>query len=112
EVARSVAESLQIRLTEDTNQRFAERRSSSSQAYNLYLLALHYQSERSHEANRKAIEIYHQALALDPNFALAYVGLAYVTLNERYLDGRSVVEVAAAAEPLLQQAERLDPQLS
>jgi transcriptional activator of cad operon len=112
EVARSVAESLQIRLTEDTNQRFAERRSSSAQAYNLYLLALHYQGERSREANEKAIEIYRQALALDPNFALAYVGLAYVTLNQRWLDDRPMVETTAAAEMLLQQAEHLDPQLS
>jgi TolB-like protein/DNA-binding winged helix-turn-helix (wHTH) protein len=112
EVARSVAESLQLRLTEDTTQRFAERRSASAQAYNLYLLALHYQAERSGEANKKAIEVYQQALARDPKFALAYVGLAYVTINERWLNGRSAVEVARTAESLLEQAQRLDPQLS
>ena len=112
DVARAVAESLQIRLTEDTALKFAERRSASAQAYNLYLLALHYQSERTREANKQAIELYQQVIAADPKFTLAYVGLGMATLNQNYLNGRSLAETTAAAEPLLETAERLDPQLS
>jgi transcriptional activator of cad operon len=112
DIARSVADSLEIRLTEDTAQRFAERRSVSSEAYRLYLLARHYQQDRSRESNQHAIELYQQALAADPQFALANVGLAYASLNEVYLDGRSVADVAAIVEPLLARALKLDPDLS
>ena len=112
DVARAVAESLQIRLTEDTAARFAQRRSASARAYELYLLALHYQGARSRDANKQAIDLYHQVLAADPKFTLGYVGLALATLDQRWLNGQSVAETTAAAEPLLQKAEQLDPQLS
>jgi TolB-like protein/DNA-binding winged helix-turn-helix (wHTH) protein len=112
EIARSVADSLEIRLTEDTAQRFAERRSVSSEAYRLYLLARHYAQDRTNESNQLAIERYQQSLAADPQFALANVGLAYATINEIYLDGRSVSDVSAVAEPLLARALQLDPGLS
>jgi TolB-like protein/DNA-binding winged helix-turn-helix (wHTH) protein/tetratricopeptide (TPR) repeat protein len=112
EIARAVAESLQIQLTPATVERFAARRSSNSQAYDVYLLANHYQHERTHEANLRAIELYQQAQAADPNFALAYVGLAYAYLNQRWLDSRALDEVSRAMEPLLEKAERLDPHLS
>jgi TolB-like protein/DNA-binding winged helix-turn-helix (wHTH) protein len=112
DIARAVAESLQIRLTQDTTRKFAERRSANSQAYEVYLLARHYQQDRTRESNLRAIDLYQQALAADPNFALAYVGLAYANLNQVWLDARTLAEVSPIIEPLLEVAERLDPQLS
>ena len=49
---------------------------------------------------------------MDPQFALAYVGLAYATINQIHLNGRSVAEISAATEPLLTQAAQLEPDLS
>jgi TolB-like protein/DNA-binding winged helix-turn-helix (wHTH) protein len=113
DIARAVAESLQIHLTQDTAQKFAERRSASPQAYDLYLLASHYMHDRARDSNLHAIELYQQAIAADPKFALAYVGLAYADLNQHWLDhNRPLAEVSAAAEPLLAMAGRLDPRLS
>jgi TolB-like protein/DNA-binding winged helix-turn-helix (wHTH) protein/Tfp pilus assembly protein PilF len=112
DIARSVADSLEIRLTQDTAQRFAERRSVSSEAYRLYLLARHDQQDRTRDSNAHAIELYQQSLAADPQFALAYVGLAYATVNQRHLNGRSVTDVTATAEPLLAHALQLNPELS
>ncbi len=37
-------------------------------------------------------------LAADPGFALAYVGLAYALLNDNWLGGRSIAQIAAEAE--------------
>ena len=47
DIARSVADSLEIRLTQDTTQRFAARRSDNPEAYRLYLLARHEQQNRT-----------------------------------------------------------------
>ena len=112
DIARAVALSLQIRLTEDTTQRFAERRGANSRAYNLYLLASHYRLDRTRESTTRAIELYQQALAADPQYSLAYVGLAYAYLNQRYLDTLTLKDVSAAAEPLLEVAAGLDPNSS
>jgi TolB-like protein/DNA-binding winged helix-turn-helix (wHTH) protein len=112
DIARSVAQTLQIRLTADTSQRFAARRSSNSQAYASYLLARHYQQERTARSNDQAIQLFKQVVAQDPKFSLAYVGLAYALLNQNFLADRSINEIAAEAEPLLNTARRLDPKLS
>lgn len=112
DIARSVADNLAIRLTEDTVQRFAARRSASPQGYQLFLLARHEQHERSAEANKHAIELFGQSLQADPQFALADVGLAYATINELHLNHRSIQEVGGIAEPLLERAAKLEPDLS
>jgi transcriptional activator of cad operon len=111
-IARAVAESLQIQLTPVTTQKFAQRRSANPQAYNLYLRASYNRLERTRESTQIAIGLYREALANDPNFALAYVGLAYAYLNQRWVDSRTVQEVAADVEPLLDKALQLDPELS
>jgi len=112
DIARSVADNLAIRLTLETAQRFAQRRSASPEAYRLYLLARHYQQDRTRESNAQAMELYRQALAADPQFALAHVGLAYASINQHYFNKFSVSAITEAAEPLLEQAAQLDPELS
>jgi transcriptional activator of cad operon len=112
DISRSVAETLAIRLTDDTTQRFAARSTKNPEAYRLFLLARHEQQDRSAEKNAHAIELYQQSLASDPQFALAYVGLAYATINQIHLNGRSVADISAATEPMLAQAAQLEPDLS
>ena len=112
DISRSVAETLQIRLTADTAQRFAARRSTNPQAYQSYLLARHYQQARTGADNERAIQLYRQVLSVDPKFSLAYVGLAYALLNQNWLAGRPIDEIAVEAEPLLSTAIKLDPNLS
>jgi TolB-like protein/DNA-binding winged helix-turn-helix (wHTH) protein/Tfp pilus assembly protein PilF len=111
EIARSVAENLEIRLTEQSGQGFAARRGGTPQAYQLYLLARHHQHDLTRDSNDLAIGLYQQALQLDRNFALAYAGLASAYINQSYLNGLSIKDVADKAEPLLSTALRLDANL-
>ncbi len=65
------------------------------------------------DSSNAAIENFKRAAELDPNFALAYVGLAdaYLTLGAHFLGGLKIDESVALAEPPLMQALRLDPTL-
>jgi TolB-like protein/DNA-binding winged helix-turn-helix (wHTH) protein len=112
DIARSIAANLEIRLTQVTTQRFAARSSNNAQAYQLYLLARHYHQLLTRDGNDRAIELSKQAIAADPDFALAYVALASAYLNQRYFQGRSIAEIAADAEPLLSKAVSISPALS
>jgi serine/threonine protein kinase len=51
-------------------------------AYQLYLKGHYYASRYTKEGFNKGIEYFDQAIAKDPNFALAYNGLAFCYLNQ------------------------------
>jgi TolB-like protein len=112
EVARAVANNLELRLTGAAIASMSERRSSSSQAYATYLVARHHQQQRSKQDNERAIELYREAIHLDPSFALAQVGLAYAYLNQRYFNDRPIADIARDATPLLERAAQLAPRLA
>jgi transcriptional activator of cad operon len=111
-VARAVASNLEVRLTNDTLRHFDARRTASDSAHRLYLIARHHHQQLTRKDNDAAIVLYKRALAEDPKFALAYVGLAYAYLNQRYFNARAIDSIAADVEPLLALAEKLQPNLS
>jgi TolB-like protein len=112
DVARAVASNLELRLTSVTISSLSERRSSSAQAYATYLVARHHQQQRTKQDNERAIELYREAINLDPGFALAEVGLAYAYLNQRYFNDRPIADVAHDAAPLLERAAQQAPRLA
>jgi TolB-like protein/DNA-binding winged helix-turn-helix (wHTH) protein len=112
QVARAVADNLELRLGKDTAFRLADRRSTSGRAYSLYLVARHHQQQRTKQDNDRAIELYQDAIAADSNFALAQVGLAYAYLNQRFFNNRPIESIARDAQPLLASAAHNAPQLA
>ena len=111
EIARAVADNLEIRLTDRALQHLAARRGGNPQAYQLYLLARHHERELTRDSNNRAIELYQRAISIDDRFALAYALLAHAYVNQSYLNGLAVEEVARKAEPQLATAMRLNPAL-
>jgi transcriptional activator of cad operon len=112
DIARAIASTLEIKLLETASEGFSARGSSSAAAYQLYLVAHYHQRLRSREDNERAIELHKQAIAADPDFALAYIGLAYCYLNQQTFENRPVADIAADVEPLLARAENLHPALA
>jgi TolB-like protein/Tfp pilus assembly protein PilF len=82
EVAAAVAEALKAKLTGEEKQLIAAQPTSDTAAYELYLKGRLLWGKRGGENLRQAIAFYEQAIARDPNYALAYAGLAeaYVIL--------------------------------
>jgi Tfp pilus assembly protein PilF len=76
DIARTVSQKLNLRLSGELEQRISKQVTSNPQAYQLYLNGVFYARKRGVENVRTALDYQKQAIALDPQFALAYVELA------------------------------------
>ena len=110
-VSRSVAEQLHLTLSADTAEQWAQRQPEKMEAYELYLLGRARQRKRTADDNLKAAEFFRRAVAADPQYALAQVGLAETLLNGLSLNRAPLEDVSAEAEPLINRALSLNPEL-
>ena len=108
-VSRSVAEKLHLELTPAVHADWAERRAETTTAFELYLLGLERQRQRTAADNLKALEFFRRAVAADPKFTPALAGLAESLLNGLSLNRIPLEDVKAEAEPLINRALQLRP---
>src|SRR5436190_359882 len=76
EIAKTIADTLQAKLSGSEKQLMAAQPTSDTTAYELYHKGRSFWEKRSGDNIPKAIAFYEQAIARDPNYALAYAGLA------------------------------------
>jgi len=76
EVARAIANEIQVKLTPQDQARLVSARSVDPEAHQLYMKGRFYWNKRTEAGLRKGIEYFHQAIDLDSNYALAYAGIA------------------------------------
>jgi TolB-like protein/DNA-binding winged helix-turn-helix (wHTH) protein len=74
-LSQDIADSLRVKLSGDEQQKM-QRRYQSSAAYELYLKGRYFWGKRTKVGLEQGIQYFTQAIAVDPNFALAYAGLA------------------------------------
>ena len=76
EISKEITEKLRLKLTGEDRSRLAKHYTRNALAYQLYLKGRYCWNKRSQEGLRKAIEYFEQAIANDPDYAMAYAGLA------------------------------------
>jgi len=76
EVAQNVARELKATLTSGEEKQIKKNQTVNPDAYNLYLQGRFYLEKRTKEGFRKGAEYFEKAVASDPDYALAYAGLA------------------------------------
>jgi serine/threonine protein kinase/Tfp pilus assembly protein PilF len=82
EIARSIAGELEVKLGKKEGASLASPRTVDLDAYNLFLEGRFYSNKLTGEGNRKAIELFEQAIGKDPRFAAAYAELGLVHAME------------------------------
>lgn len=75
-ISEQVAAALVLKLTGEEMKQLAKRYTGSTEAYQAYLKGRYFWNRRTEESLKKGIEYFNQAIDIDPNYALAYVGLA------------------------------------
>ena len=85
-ISSQITKALAIDLTADQRKQITKRYTKSTEAYNAYLMGLHFYNKRSKEGLERAIDYFRQATQLDPDYALAYALLAdCYCLQEYYM---------------------------
>jgi len=84
EIARTIADTLQAKLTDPERNAIAARPTENTEAYQLYLKGRFFWNKWSPEASEKAIEYFQQAIDKDPGYALAYAGLADTYISQAW----------------------------
>lgn len=110
-VAEQVVQALQVKLGIDQTRALAKKPTENPEAHRLYLLGRYYTARYTEADVAKAVLYYKQALELDPDFALAYCGLAdnYGLKSGNAMPGR---EALPKEKALAQKALELDPDLA
>lgn len=76
ELTRDVASKLQAKLSGEDKQRFERPQTTNDEAYRLYLMGRSQINRLTDDGFKKAAELFEQAIAKDPKYAMAYAGLA------------------------------------
>ena len=76
EVAQTVARELKATLTLKAKGQIEKNQTSNVEAYDLYLQGRFFWNQRTEEGQKKSIECFEKSIAIDPDYALAYTGLA------------------------------------
>jgi len=112
EIAKAIAETLQAKLTGAEKSSIAKAPTANPEAYELYLKGRFFWNKRTGTDLRKAIDYFNQAIAKDPNYALAYVGLADSYLLLSSYAAVSPGESLPPARSALKKALELDDSLA
>ena len=112
EISREISERLRTKLSGQEQKQLTRRDTSNPEAYGFYLKGRYYWNKRTADNLRKAMEQFQQAADKDPNYALAYVGLAdCYSLLELYA-GTPARETLPKTKAFAERALQLDDSLA
>ena len=99
EIARDVSGKIRTRLSGVDEQKLSKTYTSNPEAYQLYLRGRHEWNKFSLEGLRASISYFERAIQIDPNYAVAYSGLAdsYVNLGIDFISPRDTMPKAKVA---------------
>jgi serine/threonine protein kinase/Flp pilus assembly protein TadD len=107
EIARDVSQKLRFRLTNAEETRVVKNQTQNAEAYQLYLQGRYNWNKRTGPTTDKAIQYFQQAIVKDPNYAMAYVGLAEsysigdIRSDERFAKVKAAALKAIEIDPTL-----------
>src|SRR5437870_475239 len=112
DIAKTIADTLQAKLTGSEKTAISKEPTANTEAYELYHKGRSLWGKRTGDNIPKAIAFFEQAIARDPNYALAYAGLASAYILSPFYTGADRREAGSKAKEAALKALRLDPNLA
>jgi non-specific serine/threonine protein kinase len=110
EIAHKIAEALRVTLTPQEQAALASKPTENLQAYDLYLRGKSYARRLTRQDLEFALQMFENAVAMDPNFALAHAAIAKVCAEYHYNFQRDASWIGRAMAAS-QRAVALQPEL-
>jgi len=112
QIANDISDGLRLRLSGEEKRRLTKDSTRNAEAYQLYLNGRFHWNKRTEEELNKAIEYFKQSIEKDPNYALAYVGLADAYLVLPQYGGMAPSVAAPRTKEALTRALEIDRDLA
>jgi TolB-like protein/Tfp pilus assembly protein PilF len=112
DIARDISKRLRVQLTGEKQQRLGSAGTTNPEAYRLFLEGRQLWYGRTTEGLKKSIDLFQQAIAADPNYALAYAGLGETySVIPSYRAGITSRQAGLLADAATRKALELDDSL-
>jgi len=113
EIARNVSDKIKSKLSGEDEKKLTKTYTANPDAYKAYLKGRFHWNKRTKSGIKKGIEFFKQAIEIDPNYALAWSGLAdsYIVLPSNQTN-TAPKEAYPKARPAAEKAIALDPDLA
>jgi len=111
EISMAIVEKLKVQLLGEEKAKIVKRHTEDPEAYNLYLKGLYFLNKWSEEGTQRGLEYIQKAIEADPNFALAYLGIADTYTTIGVLSFSPPQEIFSKAKEMLKKALEIDNSL-
>ena len=108
EIAKTIADTLQAKLSGSEKTAISKKPTANPEAHELYLKGRFFWNKRTGPDLRTSIDYFNQATTKDPNYALAYAGLAQAWMVLSAYNGGAPSECTPQAEAAARKALSLD----
>jgi TolB-like protein/DNA-binding winged helix-turn-helix (wHTH) protein/Flp pilus assembly protein TadD len=112
ELSTAIAEQIRLKLSPERIGALARRQTRNPDAYDLYLRGRNFENQRTPATTLQAIDYYRRATDLDPNYALAWSGLAHTYAARSINSDVPPLQVRALAHNAAANAVRAGPDLA
>lgn len=109
EISATIVETLKMKLVPSERANLKKRSTQNLEAYDLYLQGRYFWNQRTHDGIKRGLACFEKAVVVDPEFALAYVGLSDALFIAYAYDFMSPAEAIPRAREAVSTALRLDP---
>jgi serine/threonine protein kinase/Flp pilus assembly protein TadD len=112
EISLAIVDKLKVRLLRDERSKLVKRHTESEEAYRLYLQGRYFWNRRHEGGVQKGLEYFQKTIAIDPDYALPYSGMADCYFSLGFFDYLAPKEAFGKCKKAALKAVELDPDLA
>jgi eukaryotic-like serine/threonine-protein kinase len=112
EIAQKISSNLRLKLSSVDQGQMARHYTDNPEAYDLYLKGRYHWNKRTNDGLTKSVDYFNQAIELDPNYALAYAGLADSWFTMGWYRYMPPTEAFPRSKTAANKALQIDPKLA
>jgi serine/threonine protein kinase/Tfp pilus assembly protein PilF len=112
EISLAIVDKLKVRLLRDERSKLVKRHTENEEAYRLYLQGRYFWNRRHEGGVQRGIEYFEKAIAIDPEYALPYSGIADCCFSLGFLDFLAPKLAFGKCKEAALKALEMDPDLA